>query len=191
MDFNLRETVQNMAKAPQVPGRMQAVPDARGFRVFVDYAHTPDALENALRTVKALEPRKLICVFGCGGDRDSFKRPLMGGVSAQYADHTILTSDNPRSEDPEKILADIRAGIRTGSHESIVDRREAITRALGMAGDGDIVIIAGKGHEAEQVFATGKIEFDDVRVARSALLDARPRAQNTTVTHTRRDDYRR
>jgi UDP-N-acetylmuramoyl-L-alanyl-D-glutamate--2,6-diaminopimelate ligase len=171
MGLNLRETITNLSRAPQVPGRMQSVAEGKPFRVFVDYAHTPDALENALRTLKDLGPRRLITVFGCGGDRDRTKRPKMGAVSESLSSHSIITSDNPRSEDPEKILADIRSGMRGDHAESIVDRRAAITKAIGLAGGGDIVLIAGKGHEQGQTFATETLPFDDVRVAQSVLRD--------------------
>ena len=141
--FNLRETINNIARAPQIPGRMQSVAENKPFRVFVDYAHTPDALENALKTLKDLEPRRLITVFGCGGDRDKTKRPKMGAVAEHFSTWTIVTSDNPRSEAAEQILAEIRAGMSTERVESIVDRKEAIAKAIGMAGGGDIVLIAG------------------------------------------------
>jgi UDP-N-acetylmuramoyl-L-alanyl-D-glutamate--2,6-diaminopimelate ligase len=171
MGFNLRETIGNIARAPQVPGRMQSVAENKPFRVFVDYAHTPDALENALKTLKDLEPRRLITVVGCGGDRDRTKRPKMGAVAEKYSTWTIVTSDNPRSEVPEQILADIRAGMDTDRVESLVDRREAIAKAIGMAGGGDIVLIAGKGHEQGQIFAGQTLPFDDVKVAQAVLRD--------------------
>jgi UDP-N-acetylmuramoyl-L-alanyl-D-glutamate--2,6-diaminopimelate ligase len=171
MGLNLRETVTHMARAPQVPGRMQSVAENKPFRVFVDYAHTPDALENALRTLKDLGPRRLITVFGCGGDRDRSKRPKMGAVSGNFSNWTIVTSDNPRSEVPEKILDDIRAGMRAGQYESIVDRKAAIAKAISLAGGGDIVLIAGKGHEQGQTFAHETVPFDDVKVAQSVLRE--------------------
>jgi len=171
MGFNLRETITNIARAPQVPGRMQSVAENKPFRVFVDYAHTPDALENALKTLKGLEPRRIITVFGCGGDRDKTKRPKMGSVAEQFSTWTIVTSDNPRSEVPEQILADIRAGMTGDRVESILDRKEAIAKAIGMAGGGDIVLIAGKGHEQGQIFAGQTLPFDDVRVAQNVLRD--------------------
>ena len=171
MGYNLRETITNLARAPQVPGRMQSVAENKPFRVFVDYAHTPDALENALKTLKDLEPRRLITVFGCGGDRDKTKRPKMGAVSEHYSNLSIVTSDNPRSEDPERIIADICAGMTSGREEIIVDRREAITKAISLAGGGDIVLIAGKGHEQGQIFADRTQPFDDVKVVNSVLRD--------------------
>lgn len=171
MGFNLRETISNIARAPQVPGRMQSVAENKPFRVFVDYAHTPDALENALKTLKDIEPRRLITVFGCGGDRDKTKRPKMGAIAERFSTWSIVTSDNPRSEVPEQILADIRAGMSGDRVESIVDRKEAITKAIGLAGGGDIVLIAGKGHEQGQTFAGQTVPFDDVKVAQSVLRD--------------------
>jgi UDP-N-acetylmuramoyl-L-alanyl-D-glutamate--2,6-diaminopimelate ligase len=171
LGLNLRETITNMARCPQVPGRMQNVAEGKPFRVFVDYAHTPDALENALRTLKDLGPRRLITVFGCGGDRDRTKRPKMGAISENFSTWSIVTSDNPRSEEPESILAEIRGGMRGENAESIVDRKAAITKAIGMAGGGDIVLIAGKGHEQGQTFAKETLPFDDVRVALAVLRE--------------------
>lgn len=169
MDLNLRQAVNALANAPQVPGRMQSVADNKPFRVYVDYAHTPDALENALRTLKDLGPRRIITVFGCGGDRDKTKRPRMGAIAEAGSSHTIITSDNPRSEDPEAILADIQTGMSGGSFESIADRREAIGRAISVAGGGDIVLIAGKGHETGQTIKGVVHPFDDVQVVRTVL----------------------
>jgi UDP-N-acetylmuramoyl-L-alanyl-D-glutamate--2,6-diaminopimelate ligase len=171
MGYNLREAINNIAQAPQIPGRMQSVAQNKPFRIFVDYAHTPDALENALKTLKDIGPRRLITVFGCGGDRDKTKRPRMGAVAEQYSSYTIVTSDNPRSEVPEQILADIRAGMTGDRVENIADRREAIARAISIAGGGDIVLIAGKGHEQGQTFAAGTVPFDDVRVVQNILRD--------------------
>jgi UDP-N-acetylmuramoyl-L-alanyl-D-glutamate--2,6-diaminopimelate ligase len=172
MDLNLREAVANMAKAPQVPGRLQSVSSPLGFKVFVDYAHTPDALENVLKTLRDLSPARIITVFGCGGDRDARKRPLMAAAVSASSHFAILTSDNPRSENPEKILTDIEQGMRGCPWEKIADREEAIHRAVDLAQDGDIVLIAGKGHEAFQEFADRKVPFNDVGVASAALRRA-------------------
>jgi UDP-N-acetylmuramoyl-L-alanyl-D-glutamate--2,6-diaminopimelate ligase len=150
-----------------VPGRFEAVDEGQPFAVLVDYAHTPDSLENVLRTARDLAQNRLICVFGCGGDRDRGKRPLMGRIATELADLAIVTSDNPRSEEPEAIIAEILAGA--GDAEVEPDRREAIARAVGEATDGDVVVIAGKGHEQGQQFADGTIPFDDREVAREAL----------------------
>jgi len=169
MGVDLRTAVLSLASAPGVPGRMQAVPGKRAFKVFVDYAHTDDALRNALRTMRDLQPRHLITVFGCGGDRDAGKRSLMGAAAEDGSDWTIVTSDNPRSEASEKIVEDIVSGMRRKSHEVILDRKAAIHRAIESAGPRDIVLIAGKGHETGQEIQ-GRIEpFDDVAIAASAL----------------------
>ncbi|MCB1098742.1 MAG: UDP-N-acetylmuramoyl-L-alanyl-D-glutamate--2,6-diaminopimelate ligase [Verrucomicrobiae bacterium] len=170
LGFNLREAVNALRDAPQVPGRLELVQERRPFRVFVDYAHTPDALTNVLKTVRLMSPRRVITVFGCGGDRDREKRPLMARAVGALSDVCVVTSDNPRSEDPERIIADVKAGL-TGSHIAIVDRREAINTAINLADEGDIVLIAGKGHEAYQEFATETLPFDDRRVAASAMRE--------------------
>jgi UDP-N-acetylmuramoyl-L-alanyl-D-glutamate--2,6-diaminopimelate ligase len=169
LGINLREAVLSLGKSPQVPGRLEAVPAKRQFQVFVDYAHTPDALLNVLKTLRELEPRRLIVVFGCGGNRDREKRPLMGEIADRHADYAIVTSDNPRKEDPNAIVAEIDKGFRSGHYEKIVDRAEAITRAIELAQPHDIVLIAGKGHENYQEFADYTVPFDDIQVARRAL----------------------
>jgi UDP-N-acetylmuramoyl-L-alanyl-D-glutamate--2,6-diaminopimelate ligase len=151
-----------------VPGRFEAVDEGQPFAVVVDYAHTPDSLENVLRTARDLAQNRVICVFGCGGDRDRGKRPLMGRIATELADLAIVTSDNPRSEEPEAIISEILEG--TGSEAEVEpDRREAIARAVAEAGEGDVVVIAGKGHEQGQQFADRTIPFDDREVAREAL----------------------
>jgi len=152
-----------------VPGRLQRLEHAQGFDVYVDYAHTDDALKNVLTALKELEPRKIILVFGCGGDRDREKRPKMGKVATELADFCIITSDNPRSEEPMDIIEDIKKGIRTDNYSVVVDRREAIAGALSAAGRGDIVLIAGKGHENYQVFKGKTVPFDDIQVAQECL----------------------
>jgi UDP-N-acetylmuramoyl-L-alanyl-D-glutamate--2,6-diaminopimelate ligase len=148
------------------------------FLVVVDYAHTPDALERVLETARKLTPGRLGVVFGCGGDRDRGKRPRMGEIAARLADFTWITSDNPRSEDPESIIRDIVAEARSvsGSRESfaiVPDRAEAIRRALEWARAGDTVLMAGKGHETYQIIGSAVLPFDDREVAR-AILKARP-----------------
>ena len=165
----LRDAIFSLGKAPQVPGRLEAVPAKRQFQVFVDYAHTPDALLNVLKTVRELSPRKVICVFGCGGDRDRAKRPLMAHAADQNADFSIITSDNPRKEDPDAIIAEVEKGFRSERYEKITDRAQAIARAVSLAQPRDIVVIAGKGHETYQEFADHTIPFDDIAVARRAL----------------------
>ena len=169
LGVSLREAVLSLAKAPQVPGRLEAVPAKRQFQVFVDYAHTPDALLNVLKTLRELNPRRLLVVFGAGGDRDKQKRPLMGRVADQGADYSIVTSDNPRKEDPLAIIADVKKGFRSSNYEAIPDRAEAITRAISLAEARDIILIAGTGHEAYQEFADHTIPFDDRQIARRAL----------------------
>jgi UDP-N-acetylmuramoyl-L-alanyl-D-glutamate--2,6-diaminopimelate ligase len=156
----------------QVPGRFEPVAEGQDFTVVVDYSHTPDSLENVLRAARDLADGRVICVFGCGGDRDKAKRPVMGRIADDLADLPIVTSDNPRSEDPEAIIREVLGGMRDGA-EWRVDRREAIERAIAAAGHGDVVVIAGKGHEQGQEFADGrKVPFDDVTVAKEALRDA-------------------
>jgi UDP-N-acetylmuramoyl-L-alanyl-D-glutamate--2,6-diaminopimelate ligase len=173
LGIDVRTAVLALASAPSVPGRLEAVPAKRQFRVFVDYAHTDDALLNVLRTLRELSPSRLIVVFGCGGNRDKAKRPLMGAVVEQHADYGIVTSDNPRREDPEAIIDDILRGMRGPAHEVVLDRREAIFRAVSMAQPRDIILIAGKGHENYQEFADHTVPFDDVDIA-SRAIEARP-----------------
>jgi UDP-N-acetylmuramoyl-L-alanyl-D-glutamate--2,6-diaminopimelate ligase len=169
MGIGVREAVLSLGKSPQVPGRLEMVPAKRQFQIFVDYAHTPDALLNVLKTLRELEPRRLIVVFGCGGDRDREKRPLMAQVVDLNADYAIITSDNPRKEDPAAIISQVERGFRSSHYEKIIDRAEAIARAIALAQPRDIVLIAGKGHETYQEFADHTVPFDDIQVARRAL----------------------
>ncbi len=169
LGISLREAVLSLGKSPQVPGRLETVPAKRQFQVFVDYAHSPDALLNVLKTLRELEPRRLIVVFGCGGDRDRQKRPLMAEAVDRHADLAIITSDNPRKEDPGAIIAEVEKGFRSNHYEKITDRAEAITRAIQLAQPRDIVLVAGKGHENYQEFSDHTVPFDDVQVARRAL----------------------
>ncbi len=171
--MKIRDVVKALADAPQVPGRMENVGNVNGMSVFVDYAHTPDALANAVATLRELEPRHLFTVFGCGGDRDVTKRPLMGEAAAKASDICIVTSDNPRSEKPESIIEMIESGMGGKKFQSIVDRAEAIEAAIKMARPGDLVLISGKGHETYQQFATERIKFDDRLVAKRILTDER------------------
>ena len=171
LGINLREAVRSLGKSPQVPGRLEMVPAKRQFQVFVDYAHTPDALLNVLKTLRGLEPRRLIAVFGCGGDRDRQKRPLMGRVADQNADYSIITSDNPRKEDPNAIISEIEKGFGSDRYERVAERPEAIARAIALAQPRDIILIAGKGHETYQEFADHTVPFDDIQVARRAIAD--------------------
>lgn len=155
-----------------VPGRLERVDGGRPFRVFVDYAHTPDGLRRVLATLRPLTRRKLVVVFGCGGDRDKSKRPQMGAIAAEIADSVVVTSDNPRSEDPAQIAREITAGVlRDNTHKVRVhlDRRHAIATALEGARTGDVILIAGKGHETYQIIGEDTFPFDDRQVARAVL----------------------
>ncbi|MEX2462461.1 MAG: UDP-N-acetylmuramoyl-L-alanyl-D-glutamate--2,6-diaminopimelate ligase [Paenibacillaceae bacterium] len=157
-----------------VPGRMEPVIEGQGFLVLVDYAHTPDGLENALSTIREFALGRVITVFGCGGDRDRGKRPIMGEIAAQYSDYVYVTSDNPRTENPDRILLDIEPGlIEQGfpehRYEMIVDRRSAIKKAIEMASPNDVILIAGKGHETYQIMGKTKTHFDDREEARAAI----------------------
>jgi UDP-N-acetylmuramyl-tripeptide synthetase len=166
------EQIQEAMRAiPPVRGRFELIDERQDFAVVVDYAHTPDGLENILKAARPMTSGKLITVFGCGGDRDRTKRPIMGRITAKYADHPIITSDNPRTEDPNAIVRDIEVGVKesTSHYEMIVDRQSAIEHALRMARTGDTVVIAGKGHETYQIFKDRTIHFDDAEVARNFL----------------------
>lgn len=159
-----------------VPGRFELIEEGQDFAVVVDYAHTPDGLQNILETAKAIKENRIIIVFGCGGDRDATKRPIMGRIAAEYGDKIYVTSDNPRTEDPVQIVKDVEVGVKEAlregtSYEVIVDRREAINHAIHDAKAGDIVIIAGKGHENYQIFKNETIHFDDREEARKALKE--------------------
>ncbi|MCO5297601.1 MAG: UDP-N-acetylmuramoyl-L-alanyl-D-glutamate--2,6-diaminopimelate ligase [Fimbriimonadaceae bacterium] len=170
LGYTLEECVHGLAQATPVPGRFESIPNDRGVGVIVDYAHTPDALEKLLDSARRLTEGRLIAVFGCGGDRDRKKRPLMARAVSERADVSVLTSDNPRTEDPQQILADVRAGLVPGAESlEIVDRPEAIARAVGMARAGDVVVIAGKGHEDYQILGRTKHPMDDRKLAREAL----------------------
>ena len=151
-----------------VPGRFEAVEEGQPFAVIVDYAHTPEALENVLTEARGLAEGRVVCVFGCGGDRDRAKRPLMGAVVSRLADVAVVTSDNPRSEEPLAIIEEILVGM-SGDYEVEPDRAAAIAGAIETAEDGDVVVIAGKGHEQGQEFRDRTIPFDDREVARDAL----------------------
>ena len=154
-----------------VPGRIQTVPNNKGFNVIVDYAHTPDGLDNIIKAVREFTKGRVITIFGCGGDRDRKKRSIMGEISARLSDYTIITSDNPRSEVPEAIIDEIETGVLpiTSNYEKITSRKEAIYKGVRMAKENDSVIIAGKGHENYEIFADRTIHFDDTEVAFEAL----------------------
>ncbi len=164
--------VRGISHVSGVPGRFEAVDEGQPFAVIVDYAHTPDALANVLGAAREITRGRLVCVFGCGGDRDRGKRPLMGEAAGALADRVVLTSDNPRSEEPEAIIAEILEGLRRGGGAEVdvePDRRAAIGLALADARDGDTVVIAGKGHELGQTFGDRTVPFSDVEEAREAL----------------------
>ncbi|MDD4941774.1 MAG: UDP-N-acetylmuramoyl-L-alanyl-D-glutamate--2,6-diaminopimelate ligase [Candidatus Omnitrophica bacterium] len=152
-----------------VPGRLERIDGRGGVRIFVDYAHTPDALSNVINTLRPIAARKIIVVFGCGGDRDRTKRPVMGKVVAELSDHAVITSDNPRSEDPGGIIEDITRGISKTNYTVVPDRAAAIRTALSMGGEGDVVLIAGKGHETCQIMKDEVLHFDDREVVRECL----------------------
>lgn len=170
----LEQIRKSLESVPGVDGRVEAVEAGQPFAVIVDYAHTPDGLENVLRSVKEFAKGRIVCVFGCGGDRDRTKRPLMGEIAARYSDHVFVTSDNPRTEDPAVILKDIEqglleAGISREIYDMIEDRREAIFKAIEMASPEDVVLIAGKGHETYQIIGKTSFDFDDRIVAKEAI----------------------
>jgi len=171
MGLELRRVVAAAATIPQVPGRVQRVPGQRNFQAFVDYAHTPDALENILMVLRQLHPKRLITVFGCGGNRDRGKRPLMAAAAERHSDLVIMTSDNPRNEDPQAILREMQTGMKGAQYETFVDRESAIRRAVELAGSGDIILVAGKGHENYQETGSEKIPFDDVHVTARAMAE--------------------
>jgi len=158
-----------IATMPQVPGRLEIVNERP--TVLRDYSHTPDSLERAIAAVRPFAAGKLIVVFGCGGDRDRGKRPEMGRIAARGADVAIVTSDNPRTEDPERILDDIEAGMEDVPHERIEDRRDAIARALDLAGPDDLVLLAGKGHETYQIRGTTKLPFDERQIVHEIVTE--------------------
>lgn len=173
LELDLTDAVAALEHAEQAPGRFESVHADQPFAAIVDYAHTPDSLENVLTAARELTPGRLVSVFGCGGDRDRDKRPLMGKAGAELSDLAIITSDNPRSEDPASIIEQIRAGtegVEGAEIEVIEDRREAIRRSLDGLTTGDTVVIAGKGHEQGQEFDDGrKIPFDDREVLREEI----------------------
>ena len=173
--ISISDAISALAQSPQVPGRIELVSSVNNVQCFVDYAHTPDAVENVCKTMKSLcRNGRLITIFGCGGDRDRTKRPLMGEAAASYSDLCLVTSDNPRSEDPEQIIDEIMPGIPRNKQHRITDREEAIRAALEQARPGDVVLIAGKGHENYQIFANETIEFSDSAVVRKFYAEKNP-----------------
>ena len=170
LDIDAGAIIQGIAQLQRVPGRLERVDSGQDFAVFVDYAHTPDALEQVLQLVRAETTGRLITVFGCGGDRDPGKRPLMGQVATRLSDYTIITSDNPRTEDPQRIIDAIITGVESAAdYVALPDRQEAIAHAIAMAQPRDTIVIAGKGHEDYQILGQTRRHFDDREVAQAAL----------------------
>ncbi len=173
MGMDFRAVLDALMLCTGVPGRMEVVPADVPYTILIDYAHTPDGLENVLNCVREITDGKVICLFGCGGDRDKTKRPIMGSIATRLSDIAVVSSDNPRSEDPEEIIKDITAGIGKGGAKVIVesDRRNAIKKALDIASAGDVVVLAGKGQETYQILASGKIHFDEREVVAQILSE--------------------
>ncbi|MBQ6543938.1 MAG: UDP-N-acetylmuramyl-tripeptide synthetase, partial [Clostridia bacterium] len=170
MDFSA--SVEAVSECQGVPGRMEIVETNTPYTVIIDYAHTPDSLENAITTLKEVTAGRVIAVFGCGGDRDKTKRPIMGEIGTAHADIAVITSDNPRSEDPQAIIDDILAGVPKHKHAKVIveaDRTAAIAKALSAAQENDVVILAGKGHETYQILSTGKIHYDEREIIANIL----------------------
>ncbi|MBM7701770.1 UDP-N-acetylmuramoyl-L-alanyl-D-glutamate--2,6-diaminopimelate ligase [Metabacillus iocasae] len=163
--------VEQLANIEGVSGRFEVVDEGQPFTVVVDYAHTPDSLENVLRTVKQFAKGSIYAIVGCGGDRDRTKRPLMANIAAENSTEAVLTSDNPRSEDPQQILEDMIKGISTSNYVTIIDRKEAIQYAINKAERDDVIIIAGKGHETYQIIGSEVFDFDDREVARQLIRE--------------------
>lgn len=167
--ISLEAIIKSVELVKGVSGRFEVVDAGQDFSVIVDYAHTPDSLENVLKTVQQFAQKRIFCVVGCGGDRDRTKRPLMAKIACEYATNAIFTSDNPRSEDPSAIIKDMEEGVKGEVYTSIVDRREAIQHAINHAETGDVILIAGKGHETYQQIGDRTFDFDDRIVAREAI----------------------
>ena len=168
---SLQSIVKSLEEVEGVSGRFEAVDEGQSYTVIVDYAHTPDSLENVLKTIKEFSTGKVYVVVGCGGDRDKTKRPLMAQIASDFGDFVVLTSDNPRSEDPAQIIKDMECGLKDKNYRSIVDRKEAITYVVNEVSAGDIILIAGKGHETYQTIGNENIFFDDRLVAKKAIKE--------------------
>jgi UDP-N-acetylmuramoyl-L-alanyl-D-glutamate--2,6-diaminopimelate ligase len=183
LGIGLDKVCEGVESLKGVPGRFERVDAGQDFTVIVDYAHSPDALENLLTLVAQLPHERILTVFGCGGDRDRTKRPLMGAIAVRYSDRAIVTSDNPRSEDPLAIIENIVSGMgeRSGTFSVVEDRREAIGQAIASARKGDIVVIAGKGHETYQIIGETRSAFDDRKVAREMILRHRKNREQTGI----------
>ncbi|GHT52049.1 UDP-N-acetylmuramoyl-L-alanyl-D-glutamate--2,6-diaminopimelate ligase 1 [Endomicrobiia bacterium] len=171
--ITFNKAVEGLGNSKQAPGRLESINATDiGFDIIIDYAHTDDALKNVLQTIKKIKPKRIIAVFGCGGDRDRAKRPLMGKTAVEMSDFVFVTSDNPRTEDPNKIILDIEVGIKRvykTNYKVVVSREEAIKEAVIMADKGDILLIAGKGHEGYQIIGSEKIHFNDIEVAKKYI----------------------
>ena len=167
--FELETIKAGLERKIRIPGRFELVDKGQPFSVVVDYAHTPDGMENVLSLARNLQPRRLITVFGCGGDRDKEKRPIMGEIAARYSDMVVLTADNPRHENPEQIIDQIVEGMNHKTYHRIIDRHEAIEFAIQQAGEGDIVMLIGKGHETTQTLKEKTVHFNDVEEAEKVL----------------------
>jgi len=169
MGWTAERIAEGLSGVPQVPGRLERVPGTSGPAILIDYAHTPDALERALQALRPLVQGRLIVVFGAGGDRDRGKRPAMGAVAAENADFSIVTTDNPRHEDPLAIAEDIESGMGGAPRLRIIDRREAIARAIDLAMPRDLVLLSGKGHETYQIWGDEHRHFDEREVVAEIL----------------------
>lgn len=167
----LQQIIASLEEVKGVSGRMELVDEGQSYAVIVDYAHTPDSLENVLKTIQQIAHKRIFVVVGCGGDRDRTKRPIMAKIATDFATDPIFTSDNPRSEDPLQILKDMEAGVVGESYQVIVDRKEAISYAVKAVGPGDVILIAGKGHETYQQIGDQILSFDDRLVARQAIKE--------------------
>jgi UDP-N-acetylmuramoyl-L-alanyl-D-glutamate--2,6-diaminopimelate ligase len=168
---DLDASIQSIEEVKGVSGRFELVSAGQSFPVIVDYAHTPDSLENVLKTVQEFAEKKIFVVVGCGGDRDKTKRPMMAKIACQFATLPIFTSDNPRSENPSRILRDMETGVVGQLYKVIEDRREAIAYAVSQAEAGDVIVIAGKGHETYQLIGDQVLHFDDREEAKKAILN--------------------
>lgn len=171
LNLPLSAIKEGIEQVKTIPGRLERIENKKGINVFVDYAHTPDALRNLITTAREFSPKRVLTLFGCGGNRDSTKRPIMGRIATELADYVIITSDNPRSEDPNKIIEEIKAGIIKTNFEIIPDRYQAIKRILALSKKGDTVLIAGKGHENYQIIGNEIKHFDDRVVVKRFLAD--------------------
>ena len=181
---NVKEALENT----KVPGRSEIIENCLDLKIMIDYAHTPESLESILKTLKIYTIGRIICVFGCGGDRDKIKRPQMGEISGKIADYTIITTDNPRSEDPMDIIKEIEDGIKNtkGQYEIIEDRREAIKKAISMANKNDIIILAGKGHETYQEIKGKKYDFDEKEIVRDIVKELKNAPQKKSKSKKKR-----